>query len=271
MDDFREEDELDENGPMFVCGEDKCGRPTLVARPCVHFSRSREESIRAARRCVYTVWRCVQRYRPGVSQHDVIYDARGLNPRRNLDLAFSREVVDALGGHFPERVHRIIVINVHWTMMAFWTAISPLLHPMTKQKMTFCGSDFGDQLQGLVGPEHPYLRYALKVRGLSKHEAAAVPLPPCAPFTPGCEEDAGLLSPVEALASRQSSAASEANNEDGGCLSPQLDGLPSRQSTAASEADIFHDKHQEYAGTTKATDSPTKAGRAKAAYSILAL
>jgi len=214
MDSFREEDELDERGPLFVCGEDACGRPTLVARPCVHCSKSREESVRAARRCVYTVWRCVQRYGPGVEKHDVIYDARGLSPRRNLDLVFVRELTDALSSHFPERVNRIVVINVHWTMQAFWVAVSPLLHPATKQRMTFCGSDFQGQLEGLVGPDHPYLRYALAVRGLSAREAAAVPLPPYTPFVPGQLEASNQGEGVESSPSRQSTAASETDIVD---------------------------------------------------------
>mmetsp|Transcript_33453 Transcript_33453/g.77707 ORF Transcript_33453/g.77707 Transcript_33453/m.77707 type:complete len:369 (-) Transcript_33453:260-1366(-) len=190
MDDFVEEDEFDEAGPLFVCGEDLQGRPTLVARPCMHSAKSREESVRAARRCVYTIQRCVERHRPGVDKHSLIYDAAGLKPRRHLDRTFIREMCP-VNSHFPERVHRIIVINMHWSMSAVWAAIRPFLHPLTQAKITFCSHDFGSQLSEIVGPDHPYLRYALAVRGLPAGDAARVPLPRRTPFVRGwtCDLD----------------------------------------------------------------------------------
>ena len=85
MEDFSEGDELDENGAMFVCGEDRWGQPTLVARPCVHFPKSPEDSLRAARRCVYTMQRCIERMQHSrCEQINVIYDAKGVQ-HQNVD------------------------------------------------------------------------------------------------------------------------------------------------------------------------------------------
>jgi len=215
MDSFVEEDELDETGPLFVCGEDLQGRPTLVARPCVHRPKSRAESLRAARRCVYTIQRCVERYRPGVRCHSVIYDAHGLQPRCNLDLVFVREAAAAVSDHFPGRLHRVVVINVHWTMAAFWAAIGPLLHPTVKAKMTCCGADFRGELEKLVGPDHPYLRYALQVRSACKREASSIPVPRHSPYVRGWEAHPPLreacLSNASSLSSIQTTTATEAD------------------------------------------------------------
>eukprot|EP00747_Dinoflagellata_sp_TGD_P080579 gnl/TRDRNA2_/TRDRNA2_160958_c0_seq1.p1 gnl/TRDRNA2_/TRDRNA2_160958_c0~~gnl/TRDRNA2_/TRDRNA2_160958_c0_seq1.p1 ORF type:complete len:211 (-),score=30.41 gnl/TRDRNA2_/TRDRNA2_160958_c0_seq1:96-728(-) len=68
MDDFCEEDEFDEAGPMYVCGTDRAGRPTVIARPCTHHPQDAQDSIRAARRCVYTMQRAVERMSPGIEE-----------------------------------------------------------------------------------------------------------------------------------------------------------------------------------------------------------
>lgn len=183
MDSFTEAHEFNEAGPLFVCGEDRWRRPVLIARPCVHLPVNKEESLLSARRCVYTLQRCVERMPPGVGKATVIYDAKGLQAR-NLDLTFSREVVSAIQCQFPERVTRILVINNHWSMAFFWSAISVLIDPVVKSKILFCGTDFREPLLHFVDERHAYFRYALKVQSLSSHEGAQVPLPKSSPYAP---------------------------------------------------------------------------------------
>merc|ERR1740117_218756 len=119
MDNFGEKDELDETSVLFVSGQDRWQGPVLVARPCMHRSADRQESLRAAKRCVYTLQRCVERMPAGVERATIIYDAKGLQAS-NLDLVFSRELISAMANHYPERVTRILVINNHWSMAFFW-------------------------------------------------------------------------------------------------------------------------------------------------------
>jgi hypothetical protein len=183
MDDFTSADELDQHAPLFVCGHDRWQRPVLVARPCVHLSTNHQESIRAAKRCVYTFQRCVERMPYGVEKATVIYDAKGIQVA-NLDIAFVRELIPAIGNHFPGRFTRILVINNHWTMAFFWRAISALLDPVTKSKIIFCGTDFKESLLQFVEEDHEYLQYALAVQALPPHEGALLPLPKASLYVP---------------------------------------------------------------------------------------
>eukprot|EP00931_Biecheleriopsis_adriatica_P119564 TRINITY_DN94797_c0_g1_i1.p1 TRINITY_DN94797_c0_g1~~TRINITY_DN94797_c0_g1_i1.p1 ORF type:complete len:364 (-),score=79.35 TRINITY_DN94797_c0_g1_i1:26-1117(-) len=186
MESFTELDELDETGPLFVCGQDHWGRPVLVARPCTHMASSKSDSIRAAKRCVYTVKRCIEHMPHEWEEQKaiVIYDCSGLR-RQNLDLTFVQEVVATLTKHFPDRLERVLVINGHWTMNFFWYAIKRLLHPEVVEKVIMCGEDFRDALSDFVPADHPYLCYALAIA----RDEKGMPLPRRSEFRANREEE----------------------------------------------------------------------------------
>lgn len=164
MDQFTEADELDETGVLFACGQDLLGRPTLVARPTVHESSSRQESLTAARRTVFTVQRCCEFMPIWLEEQKVIiiYDCRGLK-RANLDLTYTREIIRTLLAQFPERLDRVIVINSHWTMAFFWAAIKALLPSDIVAKVLICSSETS-MCKELLPEDHPYILYDAAVR-----------------------------------------------------------------------------------------------------------
>jgi hypothetical protein len=179
MDDFSPEDEFDERGPVFVCGQDRWGQPTLICRPCVHVSHSKGASIRAARRCIYTVQRCIERLRPGREKFNLIYDISGAQ-FWNMDWTFTHELLTVLSKNFPERMARLVCINSGWIDATLWSAICPLLDPDTKEKITFCGRDFSETLLNIVEPDHPYFKYALEVQ----HGGEVPCVPKASPYLP---------------------------------------------------------------------------------------
>jgi len=162
MDGCTEADESNENDLLYVCGQDHWSRPTLIARPASHDPKSREDSMSAARRCVYTVHRTMQQM-PSCWEEQkaiIIYDCEGLR-RQNLDLVFARECVSHLSAMFPERLERVVVINSHWTMAFFWAAIKVLLHKDVVSKISIASTDVEEVLSEFVPQDHPYLRYAV--------------------------------------------------------------------------------------------------------------
>lgn len=214
MDNFSEKDELDETSALFVIGEDRWQGPVLVARPCMHHSTTRQESIRAAKLCVNTLQRCVERMPAGVEKATIIYDAKGLQGS-NLDLVFARELISAIANHYPQRTQKILVINNHWTMSFFWHAISVLLDATTKSNIVFCGMDFRETLSHFVEESHEYVQYALSLKGLSTLQCSTVSLPKSSPYVPRWREavaadaclsdDDDLLPDYESEWSRQTS------------------------------------------------------------------
>jgi len=178
MDNFTEKDEMNESETMFICGEDLWGRPTIIARPSVFFPVDAEESIQTAHRCAYTLQRAISSMRPGIEQFVVLYDVKGVT-HRNVDKVFVREVVESQGPLFPDRCAAIICINVHWTMLVFWRAISVLLPNTTKQKVKLYGSnDLPCILADFFPKNHPYVQYLLKLQRLPASDADSVQLPP---------------------------------------------------------------------------------------------
>jgi hypothetical protein len=184
MEGFAAEDEFDEQGPCFVCGEDRWGRPTLVCRPCVHVVHDEQESLRVAKRAVYTVQRCIERLPTGEEQFNLIYDVGGLK-MANMDTTFVRELVGALQNQYPGRIDRIFVINSNCVASALWPIVSAFLDASAKAKIKFCRGDFHQELRAIIPENHPYLRYATEVRKLPAREARSLPLPSASPYRAG--------------------------------------------------------------------------------------
>lgn len=183
LDNFTEEDELNEYDTLFACGHDLWGRPTVVARPAVFFSESENYSKRAAHRCAFTLTRVVDSMFPGIDQFVVLYDIRDVG-RANLDMVFARELIACMQSIFCERLAQIVVLNSRWSMMFFWAAISPMLASRTRNKIHVFGEDIGKSLLDLLPPDHPYYCYALQTKGLSYAEREKVPPPRKTVFVP---------------------------------------------------------------------------------------
>jgi len=181
LDNFSSDDEFDTCGPLSACGEDRQGKPTMVARPGMHLPENKEDSLRAARRCVYTMQRGIERLSPQQgSSLILIFDCQGVQ-RRNCDLTFARELIPIFDKQFPGRLERVLIINNHWTMRFFWVAISALLPADVKKKIRFCGRGFREDLLDFIREDHPYMQYALQVQ---EQPLGCVPLPPRLPYEP---------------------------------------------------------------------------------------
>jgi len=178
MDAFREEDELDEGSILFSCGEDKVGRPVLVARPCAHNIVNKEESVRMARLCIYTVQRCIERLPPELENIVVIFDAKGFS-LKHMDTLFAKEMCSVLLSQFPRRLGVVLVINNSWSSEGFWCLVSKMIACETRERVKFLGSDFRNCLAAVVGEDHPYLIYALEVKKKPNHAVLLPTRSPC--------------------------------------------------------------------------------------------
>ena len=91
MDSFQDDDEYDDTGVIFRCGESKFGHPVMVARPCVHVPAGNPKVTEAAvRRSVYSVHRCCCEVDPSVGDGMVVlYDCKGIG-LKNMDMKYSR-------------------------------------------------------------------------------------------------------------------------------------------------------------------------------------
>jgi len=184
MEGFVEDDEFDEQGPCFVCGKDRWGQPTLVCRPRVHSAKTEQDSVIAVRRSVYTIQRCIERLPLGCEKFSLIYDVDGVQ-FANMDINFTRMLLDIVQKQYPERMHRVFVINSNWVAMALWSTLSPLLDPVQREKIVFCSADFRKELSTIVSDSHPYVNYAIEAQTLKKGQSHHLPLPKASPYVAG--------------------------------------------------------------------------------------
>lgn len=180
--DIGPDDVLDNTGVMFTCGEDKFGRPLMAARMCNLNCVDRDQAVHMAKRCARTMQRHCEQMGHGIEQIALVFDCNGIRSH-NLSVAFAKEFCKGFARLFPERLGaRVVVINVHWSMMWFWALSSKMMHPATKEKIILRGSDFETALLALLPENHPYFRYALAHKRLSPEEAALLPVPQSTPY-----------------------------------------------------------------------------------------
>mmetsp|Transcript_24665 Transcript_24665/g.56948 ORF Transcript_24665/g.56948 Transcript_24665/m.56948 type:complete len:311 (+) Transcript_24665:33-965(+) len=187
MDSISHDDEYDEKGPVFVCGEDTDGCPVLVARPCVHRAATAQDSEEAVRRCIYTVQGAVERMGPGMERFSVLYDVSGLTTA-NIDRHFIREFAKCAGSNYPGRIKKVYVINMNTAARVLWAVVSTFLDPVLKARIVMCGDRFDESVtlkQG-IPHEHPYLEYVRQmVCKASRGNRAQGCLPKPSPYVQG--------------------------------------------------------------------------------------
>lgn len=149
------QEDVMQNETLFATGKDRWMRPTLVARPCMHQIGTREDSLKAVEGCMETVRQTLERLPSGENQVLVLYDLGGAG-YSNLDMVFTRELLQGLVQTFPDALSKVLVFNGHWSLRAAWSTVSRLLHPETREKVIFCNPDI---LSDYVDSKHPYLQY----------------------------------------------------------------------------------------------------------------
>ena len=51
----------------------------------------------------------------------------------------AQKILNVAQYHYPEVVHKIFFINAPFIFRAVWAAVSPLVHPVTKEKIKILG------------------------------------------------------------------------------------------------------------------------------------
>ncbi len=72
---------------------------------------------------------------PSVETLVIIVDYASATSQTNPSVGTARKVLHILQSHYVERMGRAIVVRMPWWVNAFFTAISPFLDPVTKDKV----------------------------------------------------------------------------------------------------------------------------------------
>ncbi|KAJ9119623.1 hypothetical protein QFC22_003332 [Naganishia vaughanmartiniae] len=115
-------------------GFDIDGRPILYLRPG---RENQKTSPRQIRHLIFHLERAIDFMTPGVETVMIIVDYASATSQSNPSITTARQVLNILQNHYVERMGRAIVVNMPWWVNAFFTAITPFLDPVTKEKMRF--------------------------------------------------------------------------------------------------------------------------------------
>lgn len=123
-----------ETGKQVVSGFDNEGRPLIYLRPARENTSPSNDQVRYL---VWTLERAIDFMPAGVENYAIIIDYRSATSQSNPSLSTARTVANILQNHYVERLGRAFVVNVPWFINAFFTAITPFLDPITKEKIRF--------------------------------------------------------------------------------------------------------------------------------------
>ena len=66
-----------------------------------------------------------------------VMDFKGWSLRNAAPMKTSRATLSILQNHYPERLHRFLLLNVPTIFSVFWNAIRPFIDPVTRAKVVF--------------------------------------------------------------------------------------------------------------------------------------
>lgn len=138
FDDISEENET---GKELLMGYDNDMRPILYLKPG---RQNTQPSKRQVQHLVFMLERAIDLMDEDVQDSlTLIIDFK--NKHEDVDkvtsklppLSVGKEVLYILQTHYPERLGRALLFNMHWVAKAFLNLISPFIDPMTRSKIVY--------------------------------------------------------------------------------------------------------------------------------------
>ncbi|KAH6850610.1 CRAL-TRIO domain-containing protein [Chaetomium sp. MPI-CAGE-AT-0009] len=125
-----------ETGKQIILGYDK------EARVCHYLNPGRqntEPSPRQVQHLVFMVERVIDIMPPGQETLALLINFKQSKSRSNTSpgIVQAREVLDILQHHYPERLGKALIINMHWIVTGFFKLITPFIDPNTREKLKF--------------------------------------------------------------------------------------------------------------------------------------
>ncbi|KAJ3416047.1 hypothetical protein HDV05_003406 [Chytridiales sp. JEL 0842] len=122
-------------GNIYVNGFDKHGRPIIYLKKS---TRPHDFDLNV-RLLVLMLEHAIKAIPEGCDSGKVclILDMAGYSRANSPPLAISRQTLNILTGHYPERLGVAYVVNAPWIFGTLWSVVSPFLDPVTKSKIRF--------------------------------------------------------------------------------------------------------------------------------------
>ncbi len=120
-------------GKSYVRGYDKHGHPIVYMKPKYENTKDHDGNIK---HLVYTMERAVAcAEKTGQGKLTLIIDFDGYSLSNAPPMKTSRETLNILQDHYPERLFRAYLIHTPYIFYGFYQVISPFIDPITKEKI----------------------------------------------------------------------------------------------------------------------------------------
>ncbi|KAF4627404.1 hypothetical protein G7Y89_g10747 [Cudoniella acicularis] len=159
----------------YISPENETGKQTIVgydiaARPCHYLipgNQNTQPSPRQNQHLVFMVERAIELMIPGQETLTLLIDFKSSKTRGNTapPLSQSRECLNILQMHYPERLGRALITNVPWVVWGFFKLITPFIDPLTKEKLRF-----NEDLRLHVPPEQLWTNFQGDLKFEYDHE-----------------------------------------------------------------------------------------------------
>eukprot|EP01120_Amphizonella_sp_Union-15-10_P014285 TRINITY_DN6872_c0_g1_i1.p1 TRINITY_DN6872_c0_g1~~TRINITY_DN6872_c0_g1_i1.p1 ORF type:complete len:336 (-),score=63.68 TRINITY_DN6872_c0_g1_i1:100-1107(-) len=128
--------ELQNDGKMYRNGFDKIGRPILYMKPGLDNTPPSQKEVKLK----YLVYVMEKTLLAAASKHrekiTLLIDYHGASNMNGIaSMKLSKEVLNILQSHYPERLGLALLFNAPWAFTIFWKLITPFIDPNTKKKI----------------------------------------------------------------------------------------------------------------------------------------
>ncbi|KAJ2475230.1 hypothetical protein IWW56_005514 [Coemansia sp. RSA 2131] len=121
-------------GKQYVNGFDKCGRPLIYMYSHKQNTKDAKDHLRYV---VFTMEQALRSMPAGVSKVTMIIDVSKYSMSQAVPLSTAREFLHVLESHYPERLHKALVLSPPMYFVMFYKIVAPFIDPVTKDKIAF--------------------------------------------------------------------------------------------------------------------------------------
>ncbi|EGG23115.1 cellular retinaldehyde-binding/triple function domain-containing protein [Cavenderia fasciculata] len=123
-------------------GKQYCGPFTTKSRPLITMAPRKENTKNYERQIqllVYTIERAITKMdaSQGCEQLAILIDFNGYSIMNAPPLSVSKQTLDILSSHYPERLGVAFIVDPPLVFSVFWNIISPLINKNTVKKIVF--------------------------------------------------------------------------------------------------------------------------------------
>ncbi|KAJ1902158.1 hypothetical protein LPJ66_000247 [Kickxella alabastrina] len=122
------------SGKQYVNGYDRGGRPIIYMFPHRQNTGDSSEQLRWV---VFNMEQAIRSMPEGATKWTIIIDVSRYSMSQSVPLSVAREFLNILELHYPERLHKALVLNPPGMFVMFYRIVAPFIDPVTKEKVSF--------------------------------------------------------------------------------------------------------------------------------------